>query len=93
MRTTTYICDKCKKSVGKDELKTINISANLIAVPNGYRHNTAVEKDFCRTCLKEKGILLEYDKETYPDDVKHNEKTLESKILEILEELGVAFLE
>lgn len=93
MKTTTYICDKCKKSVGKEELIEINVSGILIDVPNGYRNNQLISRDICKSCLREKGLLLEYSKETLENYTKKNIKTLEDKFLEILEDLNVAFQE
>ena len=93
MKTTTYICDKCQKTVEKEELVPLEICGAIITELNPYIHTTVISKDICKTCLTEKGLLIKYNHETYKEDRKHNEKTLEDKMLEILEELGVAFLE
>lgn len=93
MKTTTYICDKCKKSVGEDELVPLSISAYFIQVQNTYKTTTKADRDICKSCLREKGLLVEADAETLKERTGRNEKTLEDKMLEILEELGVAFLE
>ena len=93
MKTTTYICDKCKKSVGAEDLIEINFSANLIKKPNGYYSSQPINKDICKKCLEEKGLIIEFNEEKYEQDLKKNEKTIEDKILEFLEDLGVVFQE
>ena len=93
MKTTTYICDKCKKSVGAEDLIEIKFSANLIKKPSGYYSPQLINKDICKKCLEEKGLIIEFNKEKYEQDLKKNEKTIEDKILEFLEDLGVAFQE
>lgn len=93
MKTTTYICDKCKKSVGKDDLVEITFSATLIQTPNGYNRTQNIKKDVCKSCLKDKGLIIEFNQEKYEQDLKKNEKTMEDKLIEILEDLGVAFQE
>ena len=93
MKTINYICDKCKKSVEADELVAIGLTASFIrGLDNNLLINSA-EKDICKTCLKEKGLLIESEQKTYSDDMLHNDKIFETKMIEILEELGVAFLE
>lgn len=94
MKTTTYICDVCKKSVGESDLTTLSIQMKACKAPNGYASTFTVNKDVCKDCLEKKGILI-----VVPDGQKHenvvaqNQKTLESKFIEILEELGVQFQE
>lgn len=93
MKTTTYICDCCKNSVGKDDILDITFQANLVKAPNSYYATQSIKKDVCKKCLEKKGLILEYNKETHEQDLKKNEKTMEDKLLEILEDLGVAFQE
>ena len=93
MKTTTYICDKCKKSVGAEDLIEIKFSANLIKNPTGYNSSQTINKDICKKCLEEKGLIVEFDQEKYKQNLKKNEKTIEDKILEFLEDLGVVFQE
>jgi hypothetical protein len=94
MKTTTYICDTCKKSVGETELTTLSISMKMSKSPSGYAATVTANKDVCKDCLEKKGILV-----TVPEGQKHeeavakNQKTLESKLVEILEDLGVQFQE
>jgi hypothetical protein len=92
MKTTTYICDTCKKSVGESELTTLSISMKMSKSPSGYAATVTANKDVCKACLEKKGILV-----TVPEDQKHedavskNQRTLEDKLVDILEELGVIF--
>jgi hypothetical protein len=87
MKTTTYICDKCKQSVSKDDLVSIEISYKL----SQYTKARA-EKDICKTCLDSLGLLKEADPKTQDEDIAKNNKTLESKLLDILEDLNVQFV-
>ena len=93
MKTTTYICDKCKKSVGAEDLIEIQFSAILIKKPNLYNSSQTIKKDICKKCLEEKGLIVEFDQEKYEQNLNKNEKTIENKILEFLEDLGVVFQE
>lgn len=93
MKTTTYICDKCKKSVGKDDLVEISFSAKLIKMPNNYSSSQTISKDVCKDCLKEKGLIIEFEPEKHEQDLKKNVKTIEDKLIDILDDLGVAFQE
>ena len=93
MKTTTYICDKCKKSVGAEDLTEIKFSANIIKQPNGYNSSQIINKDICKKCLEEKGLIIEFNQEKYAQDLNKNKKTIEDKILEFLEDLGVVFQE
>jgi hypothetical protein len=60
--------------------------------PSGYAATVTANKDVCKDCLEKKGILV-----TVPEGQKHeevvakNQKTLEDKLVGILEELGVVF--
>jgi hypothetical protein len=95
MITKTFICDLCKKSVGEFEL--FQLSTNLtIPKSNGYLLSLAtVKKDICKCCLKAKGIVIEEteDRKIAVEIEQKNQKTFESKILDLLEDLGVAFVE
>jgi sulfur relay (sulfurtransferase) complex TusBCD TusD component (DsrE family) len=95
MKTTTYICDICKKSVGEAELVTVEISAKMMKMPNGYMQQQRVSKDICKDCLKGRGIVTEYvpGENDLEEITKANNKTLESKLVDILEDLGVQFQE
>jgi hypothetical protein len=94
MRTTTFICDVCKKSVGETELCQVDTSVKMPRLDRGMKL-ASCNKDVCKECLTKKGLLIEYsgsDKER-ADQVASNQKTLESKLIDILEDLGVAFQE
>ena len=94
MKTTTYICDLCKKSVGEAELTTLSVSMKMQRSPSGYASTITVNKDVCKDCLEKKGILVIVPEGKKHDDVvAKNEKTLEDKLIDILEDLGVAFEE
>ena len=93
MITKTFICDICKQSVGQTELYPISVS---VTIPKPYHgtFKTAGSKDICKTCLTKKGILVECpDGVSETEKEQKNKKTLEDKLLEILEDLGVQFQE
>ena len=93
MRTETYICDICKQSKSKDDLAKISIKSEGINMKNvGYG---GLQIDVCPDCLKKKGFIV--DKKMIESDLESaqlkNKKTLEDKLFDILEDMGVAFVE
>lgn len=102
MVTKTFICDVCKKSVGESELIQISSTITIPHQPNGsdyYKGNTrrlvACNKDVCADCLKSKGLVIELslNKETAAQDSANNQKSFETKLIDFLSDLGVAFME
>jgi len=92
MITKTFICDVCKKSVGEPELKTLSVLMKGIVSPSGYTSNQSASKDVCKECLEKRGILsLAPDGQKLDDVYAKNQKTLADKLIDILEDLGVAF--
>lgn len=91
METTVYTCDLCKKSKSQSDLSFIRVSTSRgIMLKAG---STGI--DICKDCLKNKGFVVESTGD-YKEDGKTaqaNSKNLESKLLDILEELGVSFYE
>ena len=95
MKTTTYICDKCKKSVGATDLYSVEVSLKK-PDSNGYSstlHSTS--KDICKDCLKSIGILTEIpeDKKQSEAQQTKNQKTFEDRFCDMLSDLGVLFEE
>lgn len=99
MKTTTYICDICKQSVSSDDL--ISFEAALIGSVafsdsrNLSYSNKSVHKDICKGCLEKFGfdITKHENREDRESMQSKNAKTLESKFVDLLEDLGVAFVE
>lgn len=93
MVTKTFICDICKNSVGETELCEVEV---IIKKPQDrYTKMVTCKKDICKGCLKKKGIITELTGKR-EEDIKNdtaNQKTFESKLIEILEDLGVQFVE
>lgn len=95
MITRTFICDVCKKSVGEAELFRVNTKITTPKQDNrGLGCLVSCDKDICRGCLEKKGLIAEYSS----DDKKHeqvaqNQKTFEAKVIDFLEDIGVAFVE
>lgn len=95
MKTTTYICDVCKKSVSEMELIPIEVNVENICFEstNGYRRRKA-KLEICKDCLRKKGFVIEpVTKDTEEEISVKNTKTLEAKIIDMLYDLGVAFHE
>ncbi|HEX3026392.1 MAG TPA: hypothetical protein VHR42_04090 [Clostridia bacterium] len=94
MVTKTFICDKCKKSVGETELYSVEVELNRPTGGYSSRMHSA-HKDICKECLKTLGIIVDA-----PEDAKErekqtskNQKTFENRICNFLSDLGVLFEE
>ena len=94
MKTTIHTCDKCNKSVSEKELVTIGVELNNIYFESDQYNRRKATLDICKDCLRNKGfVITETTKENKDEIYTKNAKTLESKIIEILEDLDVAFHE
>ena len=89
MQTTNYICDMCKTSKSKEDLCQMRVTTNGLKIKEGGYYNE-LNVDICKDCLEKKGFIINKK----PEEVaKKNSKTLESKLIEILDDLGVQFYE
>lgn len=91
--TTIYTCDICKQSKSKEDLAKIKVSSEGIRMKNvGYNE---IKIDICSDCLQKKGFIVEAKQTKEEQEVAEikNKKTLEDKLLDILEDIGVAFAE
>ena len=95
MITKTFICDECKKSVGESELFQVNTRITTPKQDNrGSGCLVSCDKDICRGCLEKKGLITEYSRDGKKDEqVAQNQKTFEAKVIDFLEDIGVAFVE
>lgn len=91
-QTTVYTCDICKQSKDRNDLAKIEVKTEGIKIKNCDRYN-ALKIDICKDCLKRKGFLVEIKNEESEQAQKQNKATLEDKLYDILEDLGVAFCE
>lgn len=93
MKTTTYICDKCKKSVGETELCGIDVS--ITSPQNSCSRRHSAHKDICKECLKSLGIIIDLpaDKAAASEQDHKNQKSFEDKFCDMLSDLGVQFEE
>jgi len=94
-QTTVYTCDICKKSKSFEDLLKLEVTAgsyNGVKIA-GFSGSTVLKVEICTECLKKKGFIVDFKEETKEQDAKQNKKTLEEKIYEILEDMGVAFQE
>lgn len=90
--TTVYTCDICKQSKDKNDLAKIEVKTEGIRIKGSNRY-APMRIDICKDCLKRKGFLIEAKNEEIEQVEKQNKATLEDKIYEILEDMGVAFTE
>ena len=95
MITKTFICDVCKKSVGETELFPLSVS---LTIPNQRSVYSAklvnCNKDVCRECLEKKGLITDaVENGDKKEEFQQNQKTFESKFIDFLEDIGVAFVE
>jgi hypothetical protein len=90
MKTTIHTCDKCKLSKAKEDIIVIDISY-YIGRPNKNFYNVKLSRDLCKSCLVELGLLTELSETATDEDLKKNDKTLESKFIDLLCDLGVVF--
>jgi len=96
MITKTFICDKCKKSVGEFELLSLKVTIREAKPTSVYARNLAdSEKDICKECLVKTGMIpTNFEQQSDKDEASiANKKTLDTKLIEILEDLGVQFCE
>lgn len=92
-KTMMYTCDVCKQSKSKDDLAHLSIKSEGILI-SGCDRYLPLEIDVCKDCLKKKGFVVEIKSDEELAEVKkQNKLTLEDKIYDILEDLGVAFCE
>lgn len=94
MQTTNYICDICKTSKSQTDLSQIIVNTRGITISQNHYH-ADIKFDICKDCLKKKGFIVNpIPEEQNKEEVgKSNNKTLENKIIEILDDLGVQFYE
>ena len=92
MRTTVYTCDICKQSKSYEDLAKIIVKAEGIKIKDVNQYN-GLEIEICSDCLKKKGFIVDFNKEDAEQTAAKNKVTLEDKIYEILEDMGVAFQE
>lgn len=92
MQTTVYTCDICKQSKSREDLAKIEVKTEGITI-KGVNRYSGLMIEICPDCLKKKGFVVEAKKEDEEQVATQNKKTLEDKIYEILEDMGVAFQE
>ena len=99
MKTTTYICDICSKSVSETELTTLKVNMEarrkVGLSASSYNMIKTCSKDICLDCLKKKEIVNKtfLDPKEPEETEKSNTRTVEDKFIEILSDLGVQFVD
>lgn len=93
MQTTNYICDVCKTSKSQEDLCQMRVNTKGLKIKEGGYYNE-LNVDICKDCLEKKGFIINPKAEQTEEDIaKRNSQTLESKLTDILEDLGVQFYE
>jgi len=93
MKTMVYTCDICKQSKSEDDLCSITIGTRGIRI-HINKYHSEIKYDFCKECLKKKGFIVESPStEDKENTEKHNQKTFETRLVDILSDLGVQFYE
>ncbi len=93
MKTTNYICDTCKTSKSKEDLCQMRVTTNGLKINEGGYYNE-LNVDICKDCLEKKGFIINPKPELTDEEIKKkNSQTLENKLIEILDDLGVQFYE
>ncbi len=93
MKTTVHTCDICKQSKSEGDLSSISVTTRGITMLANH-HHPPVQIDICKGCLEKKGFIIERPAEMDESEIgKRNVKTLEDKLFDILEDLGVSFHE
>lgn len=90
MKTEVFTCDICKQSKSKDDLAKIIVNTKGIKIKDS--DYGGIQIDICSDCLKKKGFVVETKPETLEQSQKQNMKTIEDKIYEVLEDMGVSFV-
>lgn len=88
-KTTVYTCDVCKQNKSKSDLTQIEVTTDSTRIESFSKYNP-LKIDICKECLKEKGFLVEY-KNIHGHE--QNKEILRNKMIDILREIGVAFIE
>lgn len=94
MKTEVYTCDICKQSKSKEDLSSISVTTRGITISQNHFH-PAKQIDICKECLKKHGFVVNPKDEDMAEEeaCKKNEKTLASKLIDILVDLDVQFYE
>jgi len=91
MKTTTYICDHCKKSVSETDLVSIDTSYQITKQGTNYKSTYRANRDICKSCLDKLGLLSEQPEQDTDELFNKNRKTFETQFIDMLADLGVQF--
>lgn len=94
MEVVSHVCDICKQTKTKDEMIQMYLSQRNVYSCKVKIIDNELKLDICPDCLKKKGIVIEKTEEESVEEIlKKNEKTIQEKLTEILDDLGVTFYE
>lgn len=94
-QTMVYTCDICKGSKDEKDLSRIEVRTDRIRIKGVDNRYSPLKIDICKECLKKKGFIVEpkVDDEENQQTEGRNRVTLEDKLYDILEDMGVVFAE
>ena len=93
-QTMMYTCDLCKNSKSEMDLARLDVKVISGIRIKDVTQYSGLRIDICKDCLKKKGFIVEAKtEEEKAEEAAKNKRTLEDKIFDILEDLGVAFIE
>ena len=95
MKTEVFTCDCCKNSKSYGDLAHLTIQCDGLTLKMGGLRKFSIVKDICKDCLERKGIVVHPTADNEKDKIADtkNKKTLNDKLIDILDDLGVAFHE
>ena len=87
-----FSCDKCGKEVNSQELVEIDVTTRNIKIKgcDGWLGHSPLHIEICKDCISEYGFKIE-PAENNSHVAEQNRMTLEDKMFDILQDLGVCF--
>lgn len=91
MVKTVITCDICGKEISPEPV-TFEICVAGLRMKSrfGNYSQKKISENICKECLKEKGFIIDVKDQ---EEMEKNTVTLEDKLLDILTDLGVSFVE
>ncbi len=91
MVKTVITCDICGKEISPEPVTfDIGVAGLRMKSRFGNYSQKKISENICKECLKEKGFIIDAKDQ---EEMEKNTETLEDKLLDILTDLGVSFVE
>lgn len=93
MVKTVITCDICGKEISTEPVTfDIGVAGLRMKSRFGNYSQKKISENICKECLKEKGFIIDVSVRNQ-EEMEKNTVTLEDKLLDILTDLGVSFVE